>query len=513
MKGLFWSPLLAALVPQVLAQLPVEKIYGVNLGSWLLLESWMLPQEWTDMGGQICSECSQCIQSEFAFAMAYLDTVDQTFAKHWDSWFTQSDLQDLKNSGINTLRIPLGYWIVEALVERPAENYPRGGLEYLRRGLGWIRDAGMHVILDHHALPGVQTPGQEFAGRCTDDVQFYTPQNYHRALVWTAVMTTLSHLDPQFSTVFAIEAINEPMMDASKTPGYGDFQKNFVKTVRAVETLLGIQVTGYNANLPASLPTTNFTAALQQACSMSLFDANVVDALADAIPILLGIGSQCGLADTFTSEIFNSRRSPLVTNFMDINWQYNNSSNPADAAIGPQGYDNHLYYSFGGVAAADPTAYMQSICNLQRIQNDAALGNSPLWFGEWGLSTQFNASDSFLKQWGDAQKWAYSQSAGWIYWNFKTEISNLTGGTELARQWSYLEALNMGLLPQNSASYFEDNVCEPYINKTIPKSRSGPIEDIAIGNARVENPSAPGNVASLKPSSHRRRFAKKHHPF
>jgi hypothetical protein len=30
---------------------------------------------------------------------------------------------------------------------------------------------------------------------------------------------------------------------------------------------------------------------------------------------------------------------------MDINWQYNNPANPADAAIGPQIYDNHLYYS------------------------------------------------------------------------------------------------------------------------------------------------------------------------
>ncbi|KAI6125905.1 glycoside hydrolase family 5 protein [Pisolithus croceorrhizus] len=513
MSGLFWFSLLVALVPQVFAQLPVEKIYGVNLGSWLLLEPWMLPQGWTDMGGQICADCSQCIESEFAFAMAYPDTVDQTFAKHWDSWFTQSDLQDLKNAGINTLRIPLGYWIVEALVERPAENYPRGGLDYLRRGLGWVRDSGMHVILDHHALPGVQTPDLEFTGQCTNDVQFYTPHNYHRALVWTAVMTTLSHLDPQFSSVFAIEAVNEPIRDASQTPGYGDFQKNFVKTVRAIEALLGIQVTGYNPNLPVSLPTTNFTATLQQACSLSLFDADVVDALLDAIPILSGIGLQYGFTDTLTSEPFNSGRSPLVTNFMDISWQYDNPPNPANAAIGPQGYDNHLYYSFGGVADADPTAYMQSICNLQRIQNDTVLGDSPLWFGEWGLATQCDASDSFLKQWGDAQKWAYGQSAGWIYWNFKAEISNLTNGRELARQWSYLEALNMDLLPQNAASYYDDNVCQPYINETSSKSRSVPAEDAAVASAPVVNPSMPSKPPPLKLSDHGRRLVKKHYSF
>ena len=34
--------------------------------------------------------------------------------------------------------------------------------------------------------------------------------------------------------------------------------------------------------------------------------------------------------------------------FMDVNWQWNNpDANPADAAIGPMVYDNHLYYSFG----------------------------------------------------------------------------------------------------------------------------------------------------------------------
>jgi hypothetical protein len=35
-------------------------------------------------------------------------------------------------------------------------------------------------------------------------------------------MTSLSHLDPAFIGVVGIEAVNEPIMDASQTPGYGD---------------------------------------------------------------------------------------------------------------------------------------------------------------------------------------------------------------------------------------------------------------------------------------------------
>ena len=52
--------------------------------------------------------------------------------------------------------------------------------------------------------------------------------------------------------------------------------------------------------------------------------------------------------------------------------------------------------------------------DLQRVQDDAAVGDSPLWFGEWGLPTQFDATDEFLYMWADAQKLAYSQGQGWI---------------------------------------------------------------------------------------------------
>ena len=49
-----------------------------------------------------------------------------------------------------------------------------------------------------------------------------SPPNYYRALQWAAVMTYITHIDPAFSSVFGIEAVNEPIMDPTKTPGYGD---------------------------------------------------------------------------------------------------------------------------------------------------------------------------------------------------------------------------------------------------------------------------------------------------
>ena len=57
---------------------------------------------------------------------------------------------------------------------------------------------------------------------------------------------------------------------------------------------------------------------------------------------------------------------------------------------------------------------MIHICNLQRLQDDTALNNTPLWFGEWAISTGFNATDEFLYKWADAQKFAYGKDKGWI---------------------------------------------------------------------------------------------------
>ena len=37
-----------------------------------------------------------------------------------------------------------------------------------------------------------------------------------------------------------------------------------------------------------------------------------------------------------------------------------------------------------------------------------------MWVGEWAISTNFNATDDFLRKWADAQKLAYSQGAGWL---------------------------------------------------------------------------------------------------
>lgn len=124
---------------------------------------------------------------------------------------------------------PLPFWIIEDIVDRTHEPYAQGGLDELIRGLTMFKKAGIHVILDHHALPGVAASGQMFAGNCTSQVEFYSSSttplipdyNYKRAVTWSIVMAFLAHAHPEFSTVFTIEGVNEPIQNATLTPGLG----------------------------------------------------------------------------------------------------------------------------------------------------------------------------------------------------------------------------------------------------------------------------------------------------
>ncbi|CAE6490971.1 unnamed protein product [Rhizoctonia solani] len=508
----------ATAVTAAKAGMPVDKIYGVNLGSWLLAEPWMFPNEWVNkMGGESCDDCSKCAASEFDLVKKLGQTrADKVFAQHWSTWFTQKEVDAIAAAGLNTVRIPLGYWIIEDLVNRKTEYYPKGGLKYLKNGLRMLKAKGIHAILDFHAMPGVAAVQQMFAGRCTNDVQFYKEENYERALTWAAIMTNMTYQDPDFSTVFAIEAVNEPVMDASKTPGYGDYQKRFVKVVRSVEKQLGVLCQGVDPtkiSSPSSDDADDIVVNRVLDKSSTIMkkisgkpsinppspstDGGFPITLGDEVEALHhghGAGRQplpmsgkltfpkrseedghgLGLEGYGARRRHHKRgisahlaeradnRTCLMTTFMNKDWQYNNPPNPADAANGPQLYDAHLYFSFGGVADPNPDSYMRTICNTDRVQKAYSDNNNPLVFGEWSLATNFDATEGFLHDWADAQRHIYAgQADGWIYWSLKIE-----GTSPYLRQWSYLQGLKNGYFKNDPAQLTNPNVCQRWITSS-----------------------------------------------
>ena len=140
-------------------------------------------------------------------------------------------------------------------------------------------------------------------------------------------------------------------------------QKEFVTVVRAVEAALGVEVSGFQAN--SQQTSTNASQAIIDMSNQNntLFDSQVIDALINTAIILAQLASESGTqfdlgksgkgqqplvtksVFKFCFKVIDFLRAPLYCSFMDVKWQNTDPPNPADAAMGPQAYDNHLYYS------------------------------------------------------------------------------------------------------------------------------------------------------------------------
>jgi glucan endo-1,6-beta-glucosidase len=87
--------------------LPVR---GVNLGSMFVVEPWMASNEWANV-----LQCGSTGSEFDCVNMLGQATANANWAKHWSSWITESDLDTMVSYSLNTIRIPVGYWIWEAL--------------------------------------------------------------------------------------------------------------------------------------------------------------------------------------------------------------------------------------------------------------------------------------------------------------------------------------------------------------------------------------------------------------
>lgn len=184
-----------------------EKVRGVNLGGWLVIEPWITPSlfqrfgpsegvvdEWT-LSGRL----TKMIGSDRAW--------NEVFKPHWDSWVTFKDFQKIKDSGFNVVRIPIGYW---AFDDKDTPYISRGIVDRLDKGIDWARDLGLKVIIDLHGAPGSQN-GFDNSGRRVAKPRWQEDGNVERTLrVLEAIQKKYAE-SCYDDVIAAIEALNEPL--------------------------------------------------------------------------------------------------------------------------------------------------------------------------------------------------------------------------------------------------------------------------------------------------------------
>jgi glucan 1,3-beta-glucosidase len=119
-----------------------QKVYGVNLGGWFVLEPWITPSLFDAYAN------SGTVKDEYTLSQALgKQQATNILTNHWKTWITQDDFQKIAGMGLNHVRIPIGYWALNPLEGDP---YVQGQLDILDQAVDWANDAGLKVMLDLH---------------------------------------------------------------------------------------------------------------------------------------------------------------------------------------------------------------------------------------------------------------------------------------------------------------------------------------------------------------------------
>ena len=179
----------------------LPKVYGVNLGGWLVLEPWIAPS----LFEKVEKMCGEIPVDEYHLCSTLQIKAKPILSYHWDTFYTEDDIAKIANMGLDLIRIPVGYWAFGLL---PDDPYIQGQERYLDLALEWAKKHNLKVQIGLHGLPGSQN-GFDNSGLRTDTPQWLsTVENLN--LTYKVVDYVLNKYG-NMSTVHSIQVVNEPM--------------------------------------------------------------------------------------------------------------------------------------------------------------------------------------------------------------------------------------------------------------------------------------------------------------
>ncbi|KAF7304812.1 Glycoside hydrolase family 5 protein [Mycena kentingensis (nom. inval.)] len=194
---------------------------AVNLGSWFVLENWMTPSMFPP----------HAISEHDVVSSDPISCSRRRLERHWDSWIEDSDLRYLASIGINTVRLPIGYWGLgpDYCKDTPfadvADVYTNAWSAIVR-AINTAESHGIGVLVDLHAAPGSQN-GQPHSGVSDKRIGTFSPEYRSKTI------DVLRHLVEQLcnvTNVVGIQILNEPQDGGALV----DFYKDAIDAMRAI---------------------------------------------------------------------------------------------------------------------------------------------------------------------------------------------------------------------------------------------------------------------------------------
>jgi hypothetical protein len=192
----------------------MNKIKGINLGSWLLIEGYIL-------GGPNIAENK--IKKDFRkkYGNQGLKAFEKAFFKNF---IQKEDFKNIAETKAKQIRLPFNYKIIE---EKPY-SYSKNKVNLIKNSLDWAEEFNLKVILDLHAAPGSQNC--DWHANSTGIAKFWQKKSYRdRAVkIW-------EYLSDKFSAhpgLGGYDLLNEPVTNKSNIPLIKDYYKKAINIVR-----------------------------------------------------------------------------------------------------------------------------------------------------------------------------------------------------------------------------------------------------------------------------------------
>ncbi|XP_076940397.1 putative glucan 1,3-beta-glucosidase A [Bidens hawaiensis] len=149
---------------------------------------------------------AQRLQGEYQVTSGYGPLkAPQIMKNHWSTFIVENDFKFIATSGLNAVRIPVGWWT--ASDPTPPKPYVGGSLQYLDRAFLWAKKYNLKVILDLHAAPGSQN-GFEHSSSRDGFIEWGQTEETIQETVRVIEFFTSRYVNSP--SLYAVELINEP---------------------------------------------------------------------------------------------------------------------------------------------------------------------------------------------------------------------------------------------------------------------------------------------------------------
>lgn len=204
-----------------------QPIRGVNLGGWLSLEPFIVPSLFDPY------DISEGIVDEWTLSARLGPDAASTLKKHYAKFITEQDFIEIRDAGLDHVRIQYSYWAVKTY--SPREPYvARIAWRYLLRAIEYCRKYGLRVKLDLHGLVGSQNGWNHSGHQGTINWLNGTDGelNRNRSLELHDQLSTFFAQDRYKNIVTIYGLVNEPLMLSLPVKDVLDWTTDVTKIVQ-----------------------------------------------------------------------------------------------------------------------------------------------------------------------------------------------------------------------------------------------------------------------------------------